>query len=363
MESPERREIITPSRRQVLRLGGLFGLGLGVSACASLPAPKLEVPKVTLPKVDLPKVDLKTLTPPLFQDPFALVPARADSHQIVFAERSDQGLLALDHPDVLERAEIGGLRLFGRWCQGGFAMAKTWPGAELWVNGKKVATARADGCAFIGFDRDAPLDQRFEAVLGNKSDQRRIGLRPSTAPEQSLSGLPQNQVSPSEPALLARIAVEAQKKRQAFQHQEDRAWWQAGFQWPIDAFRQSSAFGSRRILNGEPKTPHYGIDLAAPEGTAVMAPQKGRVILAEADMHFEGGLVFLDHGDGVISMYLHLSRLDVALGQIVRTGEILGAVGRTGRATGPHLCWRLKWQGQNLDPSLLVQFQLPEWTI
>lgn len=107
-------------------------------------------------------------------------------------------------------------------------------------------------------------------------------------------------------------------------------------------------------MNGTPARPHYGIDLAAPAGTIIRAPGDGIVTLARPDMHYEGGLVLIDHGQGLITAYLHQSRLEVAAGQMLKRGDPIGRVGMTGRATGPHLCWRMKWRDRNLDPSLMI---------
>ena len=132
-----------------------------------------------------------------------------------------------------------------------------------------------------------------------------------------------------------------------------------GFTLPVEGARLSARFGGQRILNGEPKRPHYGADLAAPIGTPVRAPAPGQVCFAETNMHFDGSLVLIDHGQGLISCYLHLSRVDAVVGQTVARGDLIGAVGMEGRATGPHLCWRLKWRGRNLDPMLMVGAKAP----
>jgi murein DD-endopeptidase MepM/ murein hydrolase activator NlpD len=110
-------------------------------------------------------------------------------------------------------------------------------------------------------------------------------------------------------------------------------------------------------LNGVPARPHYGVDLAAPRGTPIVAPAGGLVSFAETGLHFEGGLIMIDHGQGLVSAYLHLSRLDVVAGQSVSQGQVIGAVGAEGRATGPHLCWRMKWRDRNLNPMSLVGFR------
>ena len=122
---------------------------------------------------------------------------------------------------------------------------------------------------------------------------------------------------------------------------------------------RTSSFGPQRILNGEPKTPHYGLDLAAPAGTVIVAPADGRVVLAQADLWFEGGLTLIDHGQGLVSAYLHQRAQAVREGQRVRQGDPIGEVGAKGRATGPHLCWRMTWRGRHMDPSLALKMGVP----
>ena len=130
-----------------------------------------------------------------------------------------------------------------------------------------------------------------------------------------------------------------------------------GFDLPIkDEFIKTTNFGAQRILNGEPKRPHYGVDLAAPVGTPIYAPADGVVSLADDDLYFEGAMVLLDHGQGLISMYLHTDEILVEPGQVVKQGEQIATVGSKGRSTGPHLCWRLKWRNRNLDPELLTEW-------
>lgn len=176
---------------------------------------------------------------------------------------------------------------------------------------------------------------------------------------QRIGGLPQNLVEPTDPALLERIKREVALKTAALESRYDSDGFKGGFVTPLDRWRLSARFGGQRILNGVPKTPHFGADLAAPQGSVIHAPADGLVTLAEPAMHFEGGLTMIDHGQGLTSFYLHQSRLDVTAGSPVTRGQAIGAVGMTGRATGPHLCWRLKWRGRNLDPTLLTGFSPP----
>jgi murein DD-endopeptidase MepM/ murein hydrolase activator NlpD len=166
-------------------------------------------------------------------------------------------------------------------------------------------------------------------------------------------------VNPSGDALLARIKAEAARKAEGFASRADLDGFKGGFITPLAKYRQTTRFGGQRILNGEPRTPHFGADLAAPTGTPIRAPASGLVSFAETGLHFEGGLTMIDHGQGLISLYLHQSRVDVRKGDTVTQGQVIGAVGKEGRATGPHLCWRMKWHGRNLDPMLLIGVKTP----
>ncbi|MFZ4606241.1 MAG: M23 family metallopeptidase [Caulobacter sp.] len=176
---------------------------------------------------------------------------------------------------------------------------------------------------------------------------------------QRISGLRQDLVAPTDPVLLERIKAEAALKAAGFASRIDEDGFRGGFAMPLKTWRLSARFGGQRILNGIPQTPHFGADLAAPAGSAIMAPADGVVALASPAMHFEGGLTMIDHGQGLISVYLHQSRLDVRAGDRVTAGQVIGAVGMTGRATGPHLCWRMKWRGRNLDPTLMTGLRPP----
>ncbi|WP_298746812.1 M23 family metallopeptidase [uncultured Brevundimonas sp.] len=247
------------------------------------------------------------------------------------------------------------LELTGRLVQGGHALGRTWPRALVFVDGEALAAASAGGRFIVGFDRDAPSSVEIETRAHGRSARRTLAIAPGDFPVTRIDGLPPATVTPSDPALLARIAREAALKGEAFASRLDADHFRDGFDWPLEAFRVSSRWGARRVLNGTPARPHYGVDLAAPAGTVIRAPAAGRVVLAEPDLHFEGGLTLVDHGQGLITAYLHQSRLEVRAGQDVRRGDSLGRVGMSGRATGPHLCWRMKWRNRNMDPSLLTR--------
>jgi murein DD-endopeptidase MepM/ murein hydrolase activator NlpD len=207
----------------------------------------------------------------------------------------------------------------------------------------------------IGFNREHGADGRVEARAGGRTVDASYTIAPRQFDIQRVDGLPQQTVTPSDPQVLARIQREAALKQEGFASIAPLEGFLDGFINPIEGGgRVSGTWGNQRVLNGVPASPHFGYDIAAPTGTPIRAPAAGVVTLAQPDMHYEGGLVFIDHGQGLITMYLHMSRLDVHAGDQVTQGQVIGAVGSSGRATGPHLCWRMKWRERQLDPSLAL---------
>jgi murein DD-endopeptidase MepM/ murein hydrolase activator NlpD len=252
------------------------------------------------------------------------------------------------------------LVLSGRLVQGGFVMGRTWARALIFVDGEALATASPAGVFMVGFDRDAPRSVSLEARSGARAERRQLTIAPGTFPSTRIDGLPPSTIAPEDPALLERIQREVVLKTEGFASRVDADDFRQGFDWPLSTFRVSSAWGSQRVLNGTPARPHYGIDLAAPQGTPIRAPADGLVTLAQPGMHFEGGLTLIDHGQGTITAYLHQSRIDVIATQRISRGQVIGAVGMTGRATGPHLCWRMRWRDRQMNPALLVGQSAPE---
>lgn len=255
-----------------------------------------------------------------------------------------------------------GLALDGRFVQGGFAMGRAAPRAMVFVNGEALTTASAAGLFIVGFDRDAAPYVDIEVRDRARVARRTLSIAPGRFPSTRINGLPQSTVAPTDPVLLARIQDEIALKTEGFASRADADGFRSGFSWPLDAYRVTSRWGSQRVLNGTPARPHYGIDLAAPTGSPIRAPADGVVTFARPGMHFEGGLTLIDHGQGLITAYLHQSRIDVVPGQHITRGDVIGRVGMTGRATGPHLCWRMKWRDRNCDPSLLIGQTAPENT-
>ena len=252
------------------------------------------------------------------------------------------------------RAQDTPFGLKGRFVQSGFAVGTAAPGSVLWVDGVQRGPVDQTGSFYVGFDRDAQPSSLIDIRNGDKSDKTTLTIAPTTYDVQHVDGLPQDTVTPTAPELLERIKREAALKNEAFASRLDADYFRGGFTWPLEHFVVSGHFGNQRILNGTPASPHMGFDMAAPTGTPIHAPQKGLVVLSETDLFYEGGLLLIDHGQGLISMYLHQSKVIARKGDVVTQGQVIGEVGAKGRATGPHLCWRLKWTDRHMDPSLMV---------
>lgn len=246
------------------------------------------------------------------------------------------------------------VRLEGKLIQGGYVVGWTQPGARIIVNGEATALASRRGAFVIGFDRDEAATCQLEVHDRGEVFKRTLTIAKGNFGVQRVDGLPQGTVTPTDPGLLARIRTESAMKQEAYASISPDDPFADGFAWPLKTFRNSSKFGNQRILNGVPNRPHYGFDMAAPAGSAILAPAGGLVVFARPRMHYEGTLTMIDHGVGLVCAYLHQSKLLVKAGDRVLRGQKIGEVGMTGRATGPHLCWRLTWRGKHLDPSLWV---------
>ncbi|ROH88815.1 M23 family metallopeptidase [Stagnimonas aquatica] len=244
------------------------------------------------------------------------------------------------------------LSLKGEWRQGSLLFGQTTPGAEVHFNGRRLRLS-PEGRFVFGLDRDEPAEASLSIRLpGAPEWLTRYPVAQREYQIQRLNGLPPKQVNP-EPAMEARIAAEAAQNRKARARDSDYASVFAPFAWPAKG-AITGVFGSQRILNGEPKQPHYGVDVAGPVGAPVVAPADGVVSLANPDMFFSGGTLYLDHGYGVSSAFLHLSKILVKEGQPVKRGEKIALIGKTGRVTGAHLDWRVNWFESRVDAQQLV---------
>jgi len=248
---------------------------------------------------------------------------------------------------TIDGAEI----LSGTAIEGGLIIARTNPANRILLDDNAIEIAE-NGVFVIGFHResDVPVSVRIIAPDGNMMTSN-LTPRQRDYNIQRIDGLKQTMVTP--PAnVLARIKADSKAVRAAREQETPLGDFWRGFDWPARG-RISGVYGSQRILNGEPRQPHYGIDIAAPRGTPVRAPASGKVMLVK-DLYFSGWTVVIAHGLGVNSSFLHLDQVDVKAGMMIKRGDLIGTIGATGRATGPHLDWRIDWQGRRIDPGLLV---------
>lgn len=244
------------------------------------------------------------------------------------------------------------LTLSGDMVQGGLFQGKTVPGAKVTLDAVEVPVA-ASGLFALGFGRDAGRKALLVVRLPDgEIERRQLAVKKRTYNIQRIDGLPGRKVSPNKKD-MKRIASERKQLVAARRVISTEPKFANGYMWPVLG-RISGVFGSQRILNGKPRRPHYGVDIAASQGTPIVAMADGRVVLVHQDMFFTGKTVAIDHGLGVGSLYIHMDGIEVEDGALVRRGQRIGRVGKTGRATGPHLHWGVTWRGISLDPALVV---------
>ncbi len=245
------------------------------------------------------------------------------------------------------------LELNGEAIQGGLIFGLTQPGNQVFLGETEVMVS-GEGKFLIGFGRD----ETGEYLLRVKGEQDggevvTLNVIPREYNIEKVDGLPPKTVTP-DPAAAKRIAEEGAMVSSARSRRDSRTDYAQGFAWPAQG-RISGVYGSQRILNGEPRRPHYGLDIAAPAGSPVYAPAAGIVTLNHPDMYFSGGTLILDHGQGLSSTFLHLSKILVEAGTTVQQGDLIAEIGSTGRASGPHLDWRMNWLNRRVDPQLLMK--------
>lgn len=254
---------------------------------------------------------------------------------------------------MLPVAALGGeLSLTGKMVQGGMILGRATPPAKITLNDKAVRITKA-GEFVIGFGRNARPKAVLKAVFPNgQTETRTLKIAQRKYRVQRIDGLPRRKVTPN-PKDIKRIRADNRLIGAARARYTEATWYREGFIWPA-AGRISGVYGSQRILNGKPRRPHFGLDVAAPVGTPIWAAADGIISLAATDMFFTGGTLIIDHGHGISSIYMHLSAVHVKKGDRVKKGQVVAALGSTGRATGPHLDWRVNWFQTRLDPQLLV---------
>ena len=332
-----------------------------VSACATAPAgQKAQAVSEATPQQEAiaePAPEMTAYTPPPSTQQIArkstnMLAAEEEASRARRADFAEAMLQVADRQKVFDDPPTR-FSLDGNFAQGGLVFGQTEPSAKVRLDGDNVMVGE-DGRFVFGFGRDSAPSSLLTITLPDGEVERHaIEVEDREFPVSRIDGLDQSKVSGFTEEQLAKIAVDREKKKAARQTSQKVADWASGFDWPVIG-RISGVFGSQRILNGEPKRPHSGVDVAVPTGTPIRAPAPGIVTLAEHGMYFEGGLVLIDHGHWLESAFLHMSRIDVEPGQRVEKGDVIGAVGATGRVTGPHLHWSLKWVGRLVDPQLVV---------
>lgn len=244
------------------------------------------------------------------------------------------------------------LELEGPLLQGGMVIGRLAPGSSVMLDKQTVAVSD-EGVFVLGFDRDAKASATLVVIDpdGNRQQQL-LTIKPREYQMQRVEGIDKKIMNPSAES-LKRIAEEGALVSQARAGTLDRLDFAGSFNWPLPG-PITGVYGSQRVYNGVPGRPHYGVDVAAAIGTPITTPASGLVTLAHPDMFFSGGTVIIDHGYGISSTLMHLSKVLVEAGQEVKPGDIIAEVGATGRASGPHLDWRMNWFKVRIDPQLLV---------
>lgn len=249
-------------------------------------------------------------------------------------------------------ADAAELHFDGVFTQGGLVQGRAAPGSTVTLDGEPVPITE-DGLFLLGFGRDAAPRAELAVIERSGTAWRRtLVIKPRRYDVQRIDGLAERTVTP-DPEGLKRIAADREQIVAVRAKESATPFFLSGFVWPAIG-PISGVFGSQRILNGQPRAPHNGVDVAAPVGTPVHAAADGIVVLAQPDMYLTGQTVLIDHGLGLTTNYLHMSEIAVRPGERVAKGQIIGRIGATGRVSGPHLHWGATLHQTALDPALLV---------
>ena len=243
--------------------------------------------------------------------------------------------------------EAKAVELCGRVGQGEIVFGKA-PKESLVKFNKEDILKTDDGIFIIAFGRDEKKTQ----LLGIDENEYRLSVEPTKWNIQNIKGVPPQKVTPSDSDLEA-IELERKLLRASLKEISKSTAWRSGFIRPVEG-RISGEFGGQRIMNNVPKNPHQGMDIAAKEGTEVRSSADGEVVLAYPDLFYSGNVVVIDHGFGLQTIYAHLKEMKVQRGDKVKQGDVIGLVGKTGRATGPHLHWGASLRGVRFNPQSLL---------
>tara|TARA_B100000902_G_scaffold284604_1_gene270580 strand:- start:1140 stop:1943 length:804 start_codon:yes stop_codon:yes gene_type:complete len=247
--------------------------------------------------------------------------------------------------------QLNAIEFKGKFLQGHYIIGLTDPSAQI-IIGKKEVKVSKDGYFVFGIDRDRKFDLTIIKIKNGKKEKIVKKVLKRKYNIQRIDGLEESKVTPPE-SVYKRIKEENNKIGEARATNSDLSFFKDQFIMPVDGII-SGVYGSQRILNGKPKWPHYGIDIAAKKGTLIKSSGSGTVTMAEDDLYYTGGTIIMDHGHGISTIYSHLETVLVSVGDKINQGDIIGTVGSTGRSTGPHLDFRVNWFQTRLDPMSII---------
>ena len=248
--------------------------------------------------------------------------------------------------------QLNAIEFKGKFLQGHYIIGLTDPLAKIIIDKKEVKVSK-DGYFVFGIDRDRKLDLIITKIHNEKKIKIIKKVFKRIYNIQRIDGLEESKVTPPE-SVYKRIKEENNKIGKARAINSDLPFFKDQFVMPVEGII-SGVYGSQRILNGKPKWPHYGIDIAAKKGTLIKSSASGTVTMAEDDLYYTGGTIIMDHGHGISTIYSHLENVMVSVGDLINQGDIIGSVGSTGRSTGPHLDFRVNWFQTRLDPMSLLK--------
>ena len=247
----------------------------------------------------------------------------------------------------LTPANLCAIEFRGKFLQGHYIIGQTDPSAKI-IIGKKEVKVSDDGFFVFGIDRDRKFDLTITKIQDGKKEKIIKKVLKRKYNIQRIDGLEESKVTPPE-SVYKRIKEENNKIGKARSINSSLPFFKNQFIMPVEGII-SGVYGSQRILNGKPRWPHYGIDIAAKQGTMIKSSGSGVVTMAESDLYYTGGTIIMDHGHGISTIYSHLESVMVSVGDKINQGDVIGTVGSTGRSTGPHLDFRLNWFQTRLDP-------------
>ena len=251
----------------------------------------------------------------------------------------------------LTTTQVNAVEFKGKFIQGHYIVGVTDPSSKIIIDKKNVKVSE-DGYFVFGIDRDRKFDLTITKINNGKKEKIIKKVLKRKYNIQRIDGLEESKVTPPE-SVYKRIKKENNKIGEARAINSDLPFFKNQFIMPVEGII-SGVYGSQRILNGKPRWPHYGIDIAAKKGTMIKSSGSGVVTMAEDDLYYTGGTIIMDHGHGISTIYSHLETILVSVGDKINKGDLIGTVGSTGRSTGPHLDFRVNWFQTRLDPMSIL---------